>query len=80
MTVITPSYHAEQYSPEDNRHDLRQFLCKFRMCFLPVISKLIDQLDPSFTWAYKKMEDSVKFWESKGWTAGKAQKKSVKAD
>ena len=29
MTVLTPSYHAEQYSPEDNRHDLRQFLCKF---------------------------------------------------
>ena len=28
MTVLTPSYHAEQYSPEDNRHDLRQFLCK----------------------------------------------------
>ncbi|KAJ5134493.1 hypothetical protein N7448_000487 [Penicillium atrosanguineum] len=62
MTVITPSYHAEQYSPEDNRHDLRQFLY------------------PSFTWAYKKMEDSVKYWESKGWNTGKAQKKSVKAD
>jgi len=30
MTVLTPSYHAEQYSPEDNRHDLRQFLCKLR--------------------------------------------------
>jgi hypothetical protein len=29
MTVLTPSYHAEQYSPDDNRHDLRQFLCKF---------------------------------------------------
>lgn len=29
MTVLTPSYHAEQYSPEDNRHDLRQFLCMF---------------------------------------------------
>jgi NAD+ synthase (glutamine-hydrolysing) len=28
MTVLTPSYHAEQYSPDDNRHDLRQFLCK----------------------------------------------------
>lgn len=26
MTVITPSYHAEAYSPEDNRFDLRQFL------------------------------------------------------
>lgn len=62
MTVLTPSYHAEQYSPEDNRHDLRQFLY------------------PPFTWAYKKMEESVKYWESKGWTAGKAQKKSVKAD
>ncbi|EHA28522.1 hypothetical protein ASPNIDRAFT_54326 [Aspergillus niger ATCC 1015] len=62
MTVLTPSYHAEQYSPEDNRHDLRQFLY------------------PSFSWAYKKMEDSVQYWESKGWTTGKAQKKSVKAD
>ncbi|KAI3925786.1 hypothetical protein MKX01_003345 [Papaver californicum] len=26
MTVSTPSYHAESYSPEDNRFDLRQFL------------------------------------------------------
>lgn len=26
MTIITPSYHAESYSPDDNRHDLRQFL------------------------------------------------------
>ncbi|KAJ5759768.1 hypothetical protein N7520_006924 [Penicillium odoratum] len=62
MTVLTPSYHAEQYSPDDNRHDLRQFLY------------------PSFTWAYKKMEESVKFWESRGWTTGKTAKKNVKAD
>ena len=26
MTVLTPSYHAEQYSPDDNRFDLRPFL------------------------------------------------------
>ncbi|ELT96786.1 hypothetical protein CAPTEDRAFT_205115 [Capitella teleta] len=26
MTVLTPSYHAETYGPDDNRHDLRQFL------------------------------------------------------
>ena len=26
MTTLTPSYHAEDYSPEDNRHDLRQVL------------------------------------------------------
>ena len=25
-TVLTPSYHAENYSPEDNRFDHRQFL------------------------------------------------------
>ena len=26
MTVITPAYHAETYSPDDNRYDHRQFL------------------------------------------------------
>ena len=25
-TVLTPSYHAENYSPDDNRFDLRPFL------------------------------------------------------
>lgn len=26
LTTLTPSYHAESYSPDDNRFDLRQFL------------------------------------------------------
>lgn len=26
LTTLTPSYHAEGYSPEDNRFDLRPFL------------------------------------------------------
>ena len=26
MTTLTPSYHAEMYSPDDNRFDHRQFL------------------------------------------------------
>jgi NAD+ synthase (glutamine-hydrolysing) len=26
LTTLTPSYHAESYSPEDNRFDLRPFL------------------------------------------------------
>jgi NAD+ synthase (glutamine-hydrolysing) len=26
MTTLTPSYHCESYSPDDNRFDLRQFL------------------------------------------------------
>ncbi len=30
MTVLTPAYHAESYSPDDNRFDLRQFLYNAR--------------------------------------------------
>ncbi|GJQ11049.1 hypothetical protein GpartN1_g2840.t1 [Galdieria partita] len=30
MTTLTPSYHAENYSPEDNRYDLRPFLYNSR--------------------------------------------------
>ncbi|PVH16920.1 NAD+ synthetase [Candidozyma duobushaemuli] len=41
MTTMTPSYHAEQYSPDDNRFDLRPFLINPRF---PLASKNIDQL------------------------------------
>uniref|UniRef100_A0A3Q1ILN3 Glutamine-dependent NAD(+) synthetase n=1 Tax=Anabas testudineus TaxID=64144 RepID=A0A3Q1ILN3_ANATE len=30
MTTVTPSYHAESYSPDDNRFDLRPFLYNTR--------------------------------------------------
>jgi NAD+ synthase (glutamine-hydrolysing) len=30
MTTLTPSYHAEAYSPDDNRFDLRHFLYNVR--------------------------------------------------
>ena len=30
LTTLTPSYHAEGYSPDDNRFDLRQFLYNTR--------------------------------------------------
>lgn len=30
MCTITPSYHGEGYSPDDNRFDLRQFLYNVR--------------------------------------------------
>ena len=26
LCTLTPAYHAEEYSPDDNRFDLRQFL------------------------------------------------------
>lgn len=30
MTTVTPAYHAESYSPDDNRFDLRPFLYNTR--------------------------------------------------
>lgn len=41
MTTMTPSYHAEQYSPDDNRFDLRPFLINPRF---PFASRKIDDL------------------------------------
>ncbi|KAL0715191.1 hypothetical protein Bca4012_064513 [Brassica carinata] len=41
MTVLTPSYHAESYSPEDNRLDLRQFLYNSKW---PYQFKKIDEI------------------------------------
>lgn len=43
MTTLTPSYHAENYSPEDNRFDLRQFLYNTRWPWqFRRIDKLVD--------------------------------------
>ncbi|CAD6906105.1 unnamed protein product [Tilletia controversa] len=41
MTTLTPSYHAESYSPDDNRFDLRPFLYPSRF---PFQFRLIDEL------------------------------------
>jgi NAD+ synthase (glutamine-hydrolysing) len=41
MCTITPAYHAEGYSPDDNRFDLRQFLYNVRW---PRQFAAIDQL------------------------------------
>lgn len=46
MTVLTPSYHAESYSPEDNRYDLRQFLYNSRWPFqFRKIDELVKEID-----------------------------------
>ncbi|KAK6947955.1 NAD/GMP synthase [Dillenia turbinata] len=46
MTVLTPSYHAESYSPEDNRFDLRQFLYNARWPYqFRKIDELVEKLD-----------------------------------
>ncbi|KAI5383359.1 hypothetical protein KIW84_070676 [Lathyrus oleraceus] len=47
MTTLTPSYHAESYSPEDNRFDLRQFLynTSWPYQFRKIDDELVHELD-----------------------------------
>ncbi len=46
MTTLTPSYHAESYSPDDNRFDLRQFLYSVRWGWqFRKIDQLVEQME-----------------------------------
>eukprot|EP00755_Sulcionema_specki_P006435 Sspe_Gene.35476::Locus_17178_Transcript_1_1_Confidence_1.000_Length_2364::g.35476::m.35476/K01950/E6.3.5.1, NADSYN1, QNS1, nadE; NAD+ synthase (glutamine-hydrolysing) len=46
MTTLTPSYHAENYSPDDNRFDLRPFLYRVSWPFqFARIDEIVDRLD-----------------------------------
>ncbi|KAH9817214.1 hypothetical protein DFH28DRAFT_1081433 [Melampsora americana] len=56
MTTLTPSYHAETYSPDDNRFDLRPFLypVKFEWQF-----KAIDRLASEMPDESLKLKDKV---------------------
>ncbi|XWS48771.1 hypothetical protein CRYUN_Cryun13aG0104800 [Craigia yunnanensis] len=66
MTVLTPSYHAESYSPEDNRFDLRQFLYNARWPYqFRKIDELVQELDGDKV-AFKESGDHEKL----GATAG----------
>mmetsp|Transcript_10331 Transcript_10331/g.14167 ORF Transcript_10331/g.14167 Transcript_10331/m.14167 type:complete len:581 (-) Transcript_10331:68-1810(-) len=45
MTILTPSYHAESYSPDDNRFDLRQFLYNSKWTWqFEMIDKEVEKL------------------------------------
>ena len=43
MTTLTPSYHAENYGPDDNRYDLRQFLYSAWDWQFKVIDKVVQK-------------------------------------
>lgn len=55
MTTMTPSYHAEQYSPDDNRFDLRPFLINPRF---PWASKKIDEIVGKINERNSEVEES----------------------
>ncbi|XP_052209726.1 glutamine-dependent NAD(+) synthetase isoform X3 [Diospyros lotus] len=61
MTVLTPSYHAESYSPEDNRFDLRQFLYNARW---PYQFRKIDDLVEDFDGGKPNLTKSTKLENS----------------
>ncbi|KAJ2550543.1 glutamine-dependent NAD(+) synthetase [Coemansia sp. RSA 1933] len=46
MTTITPSYHAETYSPDDNRFDMRPFLYDARwVCQFQRIDEAVEKIE-----------------------------------
>ena len=46
-TTLTPAYHAEAYSPDDNRFDLRQFLYPNWQRQFDSIDAIVAQVDGS---------------------------------
>ena len=66
MCVLPPAYHAESYSPDDNRFDLRQFLYNTRW---PRQFRQIEELEQLATAARA---------EAAGEVAGSAHKKRRK--
>ena len=53
MTTLTPSYHAEIYSPDDNRFDHRPFLYNTRWTWqFSAIDQAIDRYCTSWQFKY----------------------------
>ena len=65
MTTLTPSYHAEQYSPDDNRFDLRPFLVRLSLSKMPnALLICIRSIHPSRGHTTRSSE------QSRSWKAG----------
>jgi NAD+ synthase (glutamine-hydrolysing) len=58
MTTLTPALHSNDYSPDDNRYDLRPFL-------YPSFWK---------NWSFKKIDEELEEIERKLKANGKAKK------
>ena len=58
MTTMTPSYHAEAYSPDDNRFDLRPFL------YPPFYQ----------SWSFKRIDEEVERLEKRAQEKADAKK------
>jgi NAD+ synthase (glutamine-hydrolysing) len=59
MTTLTPAYHAESYSPDDNRFDLRQFLYNVRWTWQ---FRRMDQLAKEIELELERRGESAHNW------------------
>lgn len=59
MTVLTPSVHAESYSPDDNRFDHRPFLYRANWSWqFKAIDDEVEKLQPGYTPSAQHMHPS----------------------
>ena len=59
MCTLTPSYHAEGYSPDDNRFDLRQFLYNTQWPRqFGIMNKLVERWEQGTTVVPQKNDDN----------------------
>eukprot|EP00887_Chlorella_sp_A99_P004869 scaffold4.g4869.t1 len=60
-TTLTPAYHAESYSPDDNRFDHRQFLYNFRQSLGKELHGALHahfrSLPPRWPWQFRRVDD-----------------------
>ncbi|KAL6897338.1 hypothetical protein ACP4OV_007034 [Aristida adscensionis] len=67
MTVLTPSYHAESYSPDDNRFDLRQFLYNTRWSYqFRKINELVQEMNKDGKWEALAEEQMAQHKDTRG--------------
>ena len=73
-TTLTPSYHAESYSPDDNRYDHRQFLynCRWPWQFARVDELARRAEATAAEDAEWEAEGAARPRGAEGWRAGEA--------
>ena len=74
MTVATPAYHAEAYSPDDHRFDLRPFLYPAQM------ARDAQGEMQSMTWSFKRIDEEVDKLEKRGAETEKEKKKDGESE
>lgn len=65
VTTVTPAYHAEQYSPDDNRFDQRPLWVRQPVVYIDTLLIKPHSLYPYLSWPYYKIEEALRKYEGK---------------